>query len=64
MQLADLNLKPHGGKRLRDLIDLTIGEQFYPPLGSEHYKIFCLDRFYGSTHINDNHRKNDKKKVM
>ena len=63
MQLSDLNSKPHGGKILRDLIDCAIGVRFYPTLGSEDYKILRLGRFHGSTHINDNHIKNYKKKI-
>ena len=64
MQLAYLNFKPHGGKILIDLIDHVIGVCFYPPPGSEHYKLLHPDKFHGSTHINDEYRNNDNKKIM
>ena len=47
MRLADLNSKPHGEKRLRDLIDHVIGDRFYPPIGSEHYKLLLFDQVHG-----------------
>ena len=53
MQLADINSKPHVGKILKDLIERVIGVCFYPPPVPEHYKLLCLDRFHGYTHIND-----------
>ena len=39
MHFADLKSKPHGRKILRDLIDHVIGVCFYPPPGSENYKL-------------------------
>ena len=62
MQLADLNSKPHGGKILRDLIYRVIGVCFYPPPVSEYHKILLLDRFHGTSHINNSHRKNNEMK--
>ena len=50
MQLVDINYKHHGGKSLRDIIDRSIVFRFYPPPGSDHYKLLPLDRFHGSTH--------------
>ena len=68
MQLANLNSKFHGVKILRDIIDCAIGVRFYPPPGSEYYKLICLDRFHGSTchqtPSNDKHIKNDEKRVL
>ena len=63
MQLADLKSKPHGGKILRDIIERTTGDFFYPFQGSEHYNLIRLNMFHGSTHINDKHRKNDETKI-
>ena len=39
MKVSDLNYKPHGGRSLRDLIDLEIGVRFYPPQGSKNHKL-------------------------
>ena len=63
MQLADLKSKPHGGKILRDIIELTTGDFFYPFQGSEHYKLFRLKMSHGYTHINDKHGKNNETKI-
>ena len=63
IQLYDLNSKPHGGKSLLDIIYWVIGVHLYPPPGLENYKLHLLDRFHGSTHINDNHSNNDNKKI-
>ena len=52
MQLADIKSKPGGRKFLINLIGCTIGSRFDPTLGSEHYKLFLLDRFCGPSHIN------------
>ena len=60
MQHSDLNSKPHGRIILRDLIDRAIGSCFYPPTGSEHYKLIQLDQFHGPSHINDNHKNNNE----
>ena len=40
------------GKSLINIIDIAIGERFYPPLGALHYQTLCQDQFHGSTHIN------------
>ena len=61
-QLDDLNSKPNAGKSLRDIIGHRIEFCFYYPPGSEHYKIFCLEKFHGPSHIKDNHRKNNETK--
>ena len=63
MQLSDLNSNPHGRKSLRDIIYHAIGVHFYPPPGSEHYKLIFLEKFHGTSHIIDNHRKNNKTKI-
>ena len=63
IQLSYLNSKPHGGEILMDLIDRAIGVRFYPPLGSEYYKLLRLAKFHGCTHINDNHSMHDQKKI-
>ena len=63
MQPADLKSKPRCGKGLRDLIYRAIGVCFYPPPGSEHYKLIILERFHGSNCINDKRRNNDETKV-
>ena len=63
MQLSDLKSNPHDGKIHRDLIDHTVGVPFYPLTGSEYYKLLHLNRFHGSTHINDKHNKNNEKKI-
>ena len=63
MQLSDLNSKPYGGKSLRDLVEYSIGVRFYPPPGSEHYKLLCLENFHFPTNINVNHRKKDETKT-
>ena len=52
MQLDDLNLKTHGGKTLRDLIDRAIRICFFPPPGSKHHKLICFDRFHGHNNKN------------
>ena len=39
MQLSYINPKPHEGNIMRGIIDHTIGVRFYPPPGSEHYKL-------------------------
>ena len=57
IQLANLNSKPRGGKIPRDILYHAIGFRFYPPPGSEHYKVLQLDQFYGPSHINYNHKK-------
>ena len=49
MKLTDFNSKPHGRKILRDHIYCAIGVRFYPPQGSEHYKLLCLYMLHGST---------------
>ena len=46
MKLADLNSKPHGVQSLIYLIDLVIRAYFYPPPGSDHYKLLCVDNFH------------------
>ena len=63
MQLSDLDSKPRGGKILRDIIYRAIVFRVYSPPVSEHYTIHCLDKFLGSTHINDKHSKNDYTKI-
>ena len=63
MQLSHLYSNPHGRKNLRDIIDHAIGVRFYPTPGSEHYKLLCLYRFHGFTHINDDHRNNNENKI-
>ena len=63
MKLSDLNTKPNGVKSLRDIIDRTIGLHLYPPPGSEHYKLLCLENFHFPTNINVNHRKKDETKT-
>ena len=45
IQLADLNSKPQGRKSFRNIIDRTIGVQFYPPIGSLHYHQLFLASF-------------------
>ena len=62
IQPADLKYKPHRVKGLKDIIDCAIGVHFYPPPGSEHYKILCLEKLYGYNHINDKHRKTMRQK--
>ena len=39
IQLANLNSKPHSGKSIINIMYRVIGASFYPPLGSEHYKL-------------------------
>ena len=62
MQFYDLNFKPHGGKILWDIINHVIGVRFYPTPVSGYYKLLCLDRFHGSTQINDKYSNNDDTK--
>ena len=62
MQLADLNSNPHGEKILRDLIDFTTGPHLYYPSGSEHYRLFRIDKFYETSRINNNHENNNETK--
>ena len=52
MGLDNLNYKPHGGKSHINIIDCAIGSRFYPPTGSEQYKLIHLDQFHGTSHIN------------
>ena len=62
MQLADINSMPHGEKNLIDIIDRSIVVLLYPPPGSEHYKLLCLNRFRLSTHHQTpSHDKHSKK---
>ena len=63
MYLADLKSKPHGGKGLRDVIDLVVVLCYYPAQGSEHYNLLCPEMFHGSIHVNDNNSKNNVKKT-
>ena len=63
MQLADLNSKSHGKKSLVYLIDHVIGSHFYPPPGSEHYKLLQRDKLHGTSHIFNNHEKNNETKL-
>ena len=64
MKTSGLNSKPHGGKSLRYIIDRAIGVHFYHTLGSEHYKLLCLDHFHRPYHMVDNNRKNNETKFM
>ena len=50
MHLDDLNSKTHGGQILIYLIDSAIVACFYPPQGSEHHTLLCLDNFHGPNH--------------
>ena len=52
MKLANLNLKPHVRRMIRNIIDCAIGARFYNPPESEHYKLLCLNQFYGPSYIN------------
>ena len=63
MQISDLNSNPNDRKSLIYIIERAIGVRFYPPPGSEHYKLLCLYRFHRYTHINDKHSNNDDKKI-
>ena len=63
MKLADLNSKPYGGKSLINIIDRAIGAHFYSPPGSVHYKLLCLDQFYGTSHINCEKKKKSEIKM-
>ena len=60
MQLSDLKSNPRGGKRLRNIIDRSVGAHLYPPPGSEHYKFLILDRFCVPSHINNYHEKKNE----
>ena len=64
MQLADLNSKPHGGKSLRNLIDRAIEDRIYPPRGSEHYKLLCLDHFHVPSQIKCEQEKKSDFRMM
>ena len=63
MKLADPS-NPRGGKSLSNLIDCAIGSCFYPPPGSEHYKLLWLDRFHGPSHTNNNQEKKSDNRMM
>ena len=52
MQFSDIKSKPHGGQSLITIINITIFDRFYPPLGSLHYQLLCLEQFHRSAHIN------------
>ena len=49
MQLADLNLKLHGGTSLRDLIYHEICDRFYPIPGSGHNALLRHENSHGTT---------------
>ena len=57
MQLADLKSNPHGRKSIRKIIDSPIVARLYPSPGSAHYKLLCLDKFYGPCQINCDKKK-------
>ena len=63
MQLSDLNSKPSGIKSLRDIIYRAVVSHFYTHPGSKNYTLLFLNRFHGSTQINDKHSKNDERKT-
>ena len=44
-QGADMNTKPHGGGTLQKKYIQSVGFQFYPPPGSQHYIDLQLDEF-------------------
>ena len=44
--LAELNSKPHGGQSLKYFIYRSISALFYPPPGSNHHKLLCVDIFH------------------
>ena len=46
IQLSDLNYKTHVVPSLRYLINYAIGPHFYPPPGSGHHTIICLEKFH------------------
>ena len=64
---ADLNSKPHGGILLMQKLLWMVGERFYPPRDSSHYKLLELDKYKIGTHrgsfLSDNQLdKNNEKK--
>ena len=44
-QQADFNSKPTGGSQLQKSVLHVVGARFYPPCGSEHYKLLELDKY-------------------
>ena len=42
LNISDVNTKPHGGVTLQKKILWTTGLRYYPPAGSEHYKLLQL----------------------
>ena len=64
-QLADFNTKPTGGSQLQKNVLYIVGARFYPPEGSEHYKLLELDKYSigihrGSFRHHENSLDNDK----
>ena len=51
VQLADLKSKLHKGKVLKKFFYRATGVRLYPPPGSEHCKLLCLNSFHVSTHL-------------
>ena len=45
LNISDVNIKPHGGVTLQKKIMWTTGYRYYPPAGSEHYKLLELDKY-------------------
>ena len=50
MNWADLNSKPHGGTQLLNKTLWMIGERFYPPPNSEHFKLLQLEEYNIGSH--------------
>ena len=47
---ADLNSKPHGGILLLQKVLWMVGARFYPPVGSEHFKLLELQNYKIGAH--------------
>ena len=45
LNISDVNTKSHGGVTLQKKIIWTTGFRYYPPAGSEHYKLLELDKY-------------------
>ena len=44
-QVADFNTKPTGGESLQKNVLYIMGARFYPPKGTEHYKLLELHKY-------------------
>ena len=49
-QQADFNSKPTSGSQLQKSVLHVVGARFYPPCGSEHYKLLELDKYLIGIH--------------